>query len=97
MRLLSALLGLSAVLGGCAGPGDPMQHDAQRCAAAGFAPGSMAMAQCMNTAAGSRATDDYMAQRRFQQMQDQTRRQQEDIDAANRMQEEAARARVLGR
>ena len=54
------------------------------------------MAQCMDTAAATRANDDWVGQRRFQQSQDQLRMQQDSIDARNRAQEDAARARVLG-
>ena len=97
MRRHLALSCLLATLGACAGPSDSMQRDAQRCAAAGFVPGTGPMAQCMNTAAGSRTDEDYLAQRRFQQLQDQTRRQQQNIDARNQAQEDAAQARVLGR
>lgn len=83
-----------AALSGCSG--DSMQRDAQRCAAAGFVPGTTPMAQCMDTAAATRANDDWVGQRRFQQSQDQLRMQQDSIDARNRAQEDAARARVLG-
>jgi hypothetical protein len=70
-----------------------MQADAQHCASLGFAPGSMALAHCMDTAASSRAADDYLAQRRFQQLQDQNRQQMEDMDARNRAQDAAAQSR----
>ncbi|OHV77044.1 hypothetical protein LCM4573_09685 [Rhizobium sp. LCM 4573] len=52
---------LAVALAACRSPEEQrardLQNDAQGCAAAGFTPGSNAMANCMNTAAAARSAD----------------------------------------
>lgn len=74
MRNLIFVAAACMSLAGCVSPeqqrGEDLALDSNRCASLGFQPGSSQMAQCMDTAAATRATDKNRNDRALQAQQD---------------------------